>query len=75
MCNDYQQRIAWAEYCRIVAELALKILPHQFELVHPQANDIRVNDPAPIMRAAGAKLLVRARSPCLAWGRTLCRRE
>jgi len=69
MCNHYQQRIVWAEYCRVMVELALKISTHQAELLLPQADDIRVNEPAPIMRAAGAKRLVRARSPCLAWGR------
>ncbi len=53
MCNDYEQHIAWAEYCRIMASLALKIPTHQTELDLPQADDVRINDPAPIMRAAG----------------------
>ena len=25
MCNDYEQHIAWAEYCRMMASLALKV--------------------------------------------------
>ncbi|TIN73866.1 MAG: SOS response-associated peptidase, partial [Mesorhizobium sp.] len=52
MCNDYEQHIAWAEYCRIMESLALQISSHQSELDLPQA-DIRINDPAPVMRAAG----------------------
>lgn len=53
MCNDYEQHVLWAEYCRMMASLALKIPEHQTELDMPQADDIRINDPAPIMRAAG----------------------
>ncbi|TIO05203.1 MAG: SOS response-associated peptidase, partial [Mesorhizobium sp.] len=47
MCNDYEQHVAWAEYCRLMESLALKIPIHQTELDLPQADDIRVNDPAP----------------------------
>ncbi|TIO03954.1 MAG: SOS response-associated peptidase, partial [Mesorhizobium sp.] len=32
MCNDYEQHIAWAEYCRIMESLALQISSHQSEL-------------------------------------------
>ena len=53
MCNDYEQHIAWAEYCRMMESLALKIPSHQTELDLPKADDIRINDPAPIMRSAG----------------------
>ncbi|RUZ99983.1 SOS response-associated peptidase family protein [Mesorhizobium sp. M7A.F.Ca.US.001.02.1.1] len=53
MCNDYEQHIAWAEYCRMMQSLALDIPTHQTELDLPQADDIRISDPAPIMRAAG----------------------
>lgn len=52
MCNDYEQHVLWAEYCRMMASLALKIPSHQTELDLPQADDVRINDPAPIMRAA-----------------------
>ncbi|MGY3332189.1 putative SOS response-associated peptidase YedK [Mesorhizobium sp. USDA 4775] len=51
MCNDYEQHVAWAEYCRMMESLALRIPSHQSELDLPQADDIRINDPAPIMRA------------------------
>ncbi|RUY04757.1 SOS response-associated peptidase, partial [Mesorhizobium sp. M7A.F.Ca.US.005.03.2.1] len=53
MCNDYEQHIAWAEYCRMMQLLALDIPTYQTELDLPQADDIRISDPAPIMRAAG----------------------
>ncbi len=53
MCNDYEQHVAWAEYCRKMASLALKIPPHQTEFDLPQADDVRLKDPVPIMRAAG----------------------
>ncbi|ESZ21551.1 SOS response-associated peptidase family protein [Mesorhizobium sp. L48C026A00] len=53
MCNDYEQHIAWAEYCRMMQSLALNIPSHQTELDLPQADDIRINDPAPVMRSAG----------------------
>ncbi|WP_352606153.1 hypothetical protein [Mesorhizobium sp. M0488] len=35
----YEQHVAWAEYCRIMASLALKIPSHQTELDLPQAED------------------------------------
>lgn len=53
MCNDYEQHIAWAEYCRMMQLLALHIPTQQTELDLPQADDIRISDPAPIMRAVG----------------------
>ena len=55
MCNDYEQHIAWAEYCRMMQSLALDIPSHQTELDLPMACDIPINDPAPIMRAAGER--------------------
>ena len=53
MCNDYEQHIRWAEYCDMMQKLELGISAHQSELDLPQADDIRVNDMAPVMRAAG----------------------
>jgi hypothetical protein len=52
MCNDYEH-ICWAEYCDMMQELELGIPAHQSGLDLPQADDIRVNDMAPVMRAAG----------------------
>jgi hypothetical protein len=53
MCNDYQQHVTWAAYCKMMQELALGIPTQQSELDLPQANDIRINDLGPVMRAAG----------------------
>lgn len=53
MCNDYEQHIARAEYCRMMQSPALDIPSHQTDLDLSMADDIRINDPAPIMRAAG----------------------
>ncbi|UXN66589.1 SOS response-associated peptidase family protein (plasmid) [Phyllobacterium sp. A18/5-2] len=56
MCNDYEQHIRWAEYCDLMQALKLGIPTHQNELDLPQADDIRVNDMAPVMRAAGNQI-------------------
>lgn len=42
MCNDYEQHVLWAEYCRMMASLALNIPIHQTELDLPQADDVRI---------------------------------
>ena len=51
MCNDYEQQIRYAEYCRMMQELALRIPSHQTELDLPQAEDIRIGDTGPVMRS------------------------
>jgi putative SOS response-associated peptidase YedK len=53
MCNDYEQHVAWAEYSRMMQALELGIPTEQSELDLPQADDIKVNDAGPVMRAAG----------------------
>jgi putative SOS response-associated peptidase YedK len=53
MCNDYEQHIRYAEYCKMMQDLALGISTHQTELDMPQADDIKIGDGAPVMRAAG----------------------
>jgi hypothetical protein len=53
MCNDYEHHVRWAEYQRIMQTLNLAIPSHQSELDLPQADDIRINDTGPVMRAAG----------------------
>lgn len=53
MCNDYERHIRWAEYCRMMQDLALDIPTRQSELDLPPADDVRINDTAPVMRAAG----------------------
>jgi putative SOS response-associated peptidase YedK len=56
MCNDYEQHVRWAEYRRLMQALDLAIPSHQTELDLPQADDIRINDMGPVMRAAGEKV-------------------
>lgn len=51
MCNDYEQHVRWAEYCRMMQELALDIPARQSELDLPPSDDVRINDTAPVMRA------------------------
>lgn len=53
MCNDYEQHIAWAEYCELMQYLELGIPTHQSELDLPKADDIRINDMGPVMRTVG----------------------
>lgn len=53
MCNDFEQHISWAEYCELMRNLELGIPPHQGELDLPIADDIKIGDIGPVMRAAG----------------------
>ena len=53
MCNDYEQHVAWAAYCKMMEQLELGVPADQTELDLPQADDIKVSDQAPVIRAAG----------------------
>jgi putative SOS response-associated peptidase YedK len=53
MCNDYEQHVAWAEYAKVMRQLELGMPSGQSEADLPQADDIRINDTAPVMRVAG----------------------
>jgi putative SOS response-associated peptidase YedK len=53
MCNDYEQQIAWAEYCKLMQALELGGRTQQSETDLPQADHIRINDIGPVMRASG----------------------
>lgn len=53
MCNAYEQHVRWVEYCQMMQALELEIPTQQTELDLPQADDIRINDMGPVMRAAG----------------------
>jgi putative SOS response-associated peptidase YedK len=57
MCNDYEQHIRYAEYCKMMQDLALGIPTHQTELDLPQADNIKISDMAPVMRAAGDNIV------------------
>ncbi len=51
MCNDYELHVTWAQYKRALESVSVKIPPQQSELDLPQADDVRINDIAPVMRA------------------------
>ena len=53
MCNDYEQHVRWGEYCKMMQDLELGIPSQQAELDLPQADDVRINDIGPVMRATG----------------------
>jgi putative SOS response-associated peptidase YedK len=53
MCNAYEQHVKWAEYCKMMQALELGIPTQQSELDLPESDDVRINDMAPVMRAAG----------------------
>jgi putative SOS response-associated peptidase YedK len=53
MCNDYEQHIRWAQYCAMMQAAELAIPTQQSQLDLPQADDIRINDLGPVMRASG----------------------
>jgi putative SOS response-associated peptidase YedK len=56
MCNDYEQHLRWADYCKMMQALELGIPSRQSELDLPQADDVRINDTGPAMRAAGDEI-------------------
>ena len=53
MCNDYEQHLKWTEYCELMQKLALGVPVDQSAGDLPEADDIRVNGMAPVMRARG----------------------
>ena len=53
MCNEYEQHVKWAQYCAAMQAAALGIPTQQSELDLPAADDIKINDIGPVMRAAG----------------------
>ena len=57
MCNDYEQHIAYAEYCKMMQDLELGIPLHQTELDLPQSDDIKIGDMGPVIRSAGAGIV------------------
>src|ERR1700712_1915343 len=53
MCNDYEQHIRWAQYSAMMQKAELGIPTRQSQKDLPAADDIRINDTGPVMRAAG----------------------
>jgi len=53
MCNAYEQHVAYAQYAEAVRALELPTPTTESEADLPQADDIRIGDLGPVMRAAG----------------------
>src|SRR3954452_14129077 len=53
MCNDYERHISWVQYRDAMQAAELGIPTQQGEKDLPRADDVRINDIAPVMRAAG----------------------
>ncbi len=53
MCNDDEMNVTWGQYKKALESLTVTIPPRQGELDLRQADDVRINDMAPVMRAAG----------------------
>lgn len=53
MCNDYEQHIAWEVYSRVMADLDIGLPAGQSPHDLPQADDIRIGQKGPVLRAAG----------------------
>jgi putative SOS response-associated peptidase YedK len=53
MCNAYEQHVKWVEYCKMMQALELGVPTQQSELDLPESDDVRINDMAPVIRAAG----------------------
>ena len=53
MCNNYEQRIGYAAYRAAMRAIDVTISDGQADANMPQADDVRINDLAPVMRAAG----------------------
>lgn len=57
MCNEYEQRASYAEYCKVMQDLALGMPTNQTELDMPPADHIKVGDMAPVIRPAGDNIV------------------
>ena len=53
MCNDYEQQVAYADYLKAVREAELEAQTSESEADLPRADDIKVGDLGPVVRAKG----------------------
>src|SRR6218665_1210610 len=53
MCNDYEQHVAYAEYQAAIRAAELTTPASESAADLPQADDIRIGDMGPVLRAAG----------------------
>jgi putative SOS response-associated peptidase YedK len=52
MCNEYEQIVAWSQYCQMMQALDLGIPAEQSEADLPQSASIRISDTGRLMRVA-----------------------
>ena len=52
MCNVYEQHISWEQYTRAIRDLDLGLPTRQAEADLPRADQIRIGDLGPMMRAS-----------------------
>ena len=64
MCNDYERHLEWKAYCEAMAKAQLGMPADASAAQLPPADDVRVGDTAPIMRARGNVVELAA----LKWG-------
>ncbi len=53
MCNDYEQHVSYADYLKAVRAVELETPASENEVDLPQADDIRIGDLGPVIRAKG----------------------
>lgn len=53
MCNDYEQHVAYADYLKAVRALELETPASETKADLPRADDIRIGDMGPVIRAKG----------------------
>ncbi len=53
MCNDYEQHVAYSQYRAAISALELATPSAESAADLPQADDIRIGDMGPVLRAAG----------------------
>lgn len=53
MCNDYEQHVSHADYTKAIRALELNAPATESEADLPQADDIKIGDMGPVIRAAG----------------------
>jgi putative SOS response-associated peptidase YedK len=53
MCNDYERRLEWKAYCEAMAKAHLGLPANASSDQLPPADDTRVRDMAPVIRAEG----------------------
>jgi len=53
MCNDYEQHVAYAQYLKAIQQAELATPSSETASDLPQADDIKIGDFGPVLRAAG----------------------